>query len=71
MTIEDETGGGNIIIRRRVQERFTVAVMEGMFVVARGKTQHADNVIHLLLEEIYDFSEGTNYGLDVDSRDFH
>lgn len=69
MTLEDETGMGNLIIRRNVQERYAAAIFDGMFVIARGRTQHGDSVIHLLLEEMYEFGE-KGAEISAESRDF-
>ena len=69
MTVEDETGMGNIIIRRGVQEKYQDAIMDGMFVIVRGRTQEEVGVVHLLLEEIWAFSQGTGE-IEASSRDF-
>ncbi len=56
MTIEDETGIANIIVWSRTFERFRPVVMGARFIKIHGRLQKADGVIHVVAEEIEDWS---------------
>lgn len=69
MTIEDETGRMDLIVRPDVYERFRDAAVYAKLVVARGRVERRDGVVHLLaraFEDIERFSEN----LPRLSRDF-
>ena len=70
VTIEDETGPANLIIRQEVWERYRRVAAGATAIVAHGRLQRADSVIHLLVERLEDL--GRLLG-DVRnrSRDFH
>ena len=79
MTLEDETGIANLIVRSEVFERFHHDVIHGRILLVRGKLQHQEGVIHVLAEHFERLDipgqpgaggEGMT-GLDVRSRDFH
>ncbi len=70
MTIEDETGIANLIVKQEVRRKFQDALLDSVFLLARGKVQRSEGVVHLLLEEAIDVS--SNFAeLEVQSRDFH
>ncbi len=70
MTLEDETGHANIIVRVREQERFRSAVLGGRLVLVQGRIERAHGVTHLLASCVFDLSDLLG---DVPhaSRDFH
>lgn len=66
MTIEDETGIANIIVWSKTFERFRPVVMGARFIKVQGRLQKADGVIHVVAEEIEDWSSAL--GLLVSDR---
>jgi error-prone DNA polymerase len=80
MTLEDETGIANIVVWRKVFERFRPIVMGAKLVEVRGRLQREDRVIHLvagrlvdlspLLRRLSDPSRSQPVALRVESRDF-
>lgn len=54
VTLEDETGVANLIVWPKVMERFRPIVMGAYLMVVKGRVQTADNVTHILAEEIVD-----------------
>lgn len=56
MTIEDELGIANIIVWKRVMERFRPIVMGARILSVRGRVQSADNVTHIVAEQLIDRS---------------
>jgi error-prone DNA polymerase len=69
MTLEDETGMANLIIRPEILSRFQTAILDAVFLAVRGKTQHASGVRHLLVEQAADISAAYP-DWDSTSRDF-
>jgi error-prone DNA polymerase len=57
MTIEDETGIANLIIRPRVYERVRSIVRHATTLLAEGTVEHRSGVIHLIVRRITDLSE--------------
>jgi error-prone DNA polymerase len=55
-TIEDESGIANIVIWKRMFERYRRTVMESRVLGVRGKVQKEGLVIHLVAEELSDLS---------------
>jgi error-prone DNA polymerase len=69
VTIEDETGTANLIVRQGVWEKYhTVAARAGAF-IASGKLQRAHEVIHLLVDRLEDMTS-LLADLNTRSRDF-
>jgi error-prone DNA polymerase len=56
MTIEDETGVANIIVWKKVFERFRSIVLGGRFVRVCGRLQSQSGVIHVVAETIEDLT---------------
>lgn len=54
VTLEDETGVANLIVWPKVMERFRPVVMGAYLIAVRGRVQTADNVTHILAEEVID-----------------
>ncbi|MCC0033345.1 MAG: error-prone DNA polymerase [Brucellaceae bacterium] len=56
LTLEDETGVSNVIVWRKVFDRFRRAVMSGRLLRVTGKLQREGIVVHLIAGQIEDVS---------------
>ena len=56
ITIEDETGIANLVVWQRVLERFRPIVMNSRILHVKGRVQTADNVTHIVAEQLFDCS---------------
>lgn len=56
ITIEDELGIANIVVWKRVMERFRPIVMGARILSVRGRVQSADSVTHIVAEQLIDRS---------------
>jgi DNA-directed RNA polymerase len=56
LTLEDETGTVNIIVWRKLYERFRRAVIAGRMLRVTGQLQREGDVIHVIAEVIEDIS---------------
>ena len=70
VTLEDETGAANLIVRQDVWQRFYRAARTAAALLAHGRLQRQGPVIHVLVDRLEDLSEQVR-GLDSQSRDFH
>ncbi len=68
LSMEDETGIANIIVRPELYERERVVVTRGHFLMVEGKLQNEDGVVHVRAEGLQVMEMGQ---LEVMSRDFH
>ncbi len=57
VTLEDETGIVNIVVWRKMYERFRRAVISGRLLRVTGRMQRAHSVTHIIAEEIEDISD--------------
>lgn len=57
MTLEDETGVANLIVRPEVWERFRQVASRAGAMIASGRLQRQDGVIHLLADRLHDLTE--------------
>ena len=57
LTLEDETGVVNIVVWRKIYERFRRAVIAGRLLRVTGRMQRAHSVTHVIAEEIEDISD--------------
>ena len=57
VTLEDETGVVNVIVWRKVFEKFRRAVIAGRMLKVTGRVQRAHEVTHVIAEEIEDISD--------------
>ncbi len=69
MTIEDETGTANLIVWRRIWERFRRVARLARALVATGLLQRQDGVTHLVVRRLEDITEAVA-DLRQASRDF-
>jgi len=56
VTLEDETGISNVIVWRKIYERFRRAVIAGRCLKVTGKLQREAGVTHVVAERIEDIS---------------
>lgn len=70
MTIEDETGVANLVVRPRVYERYRGIARHSCAVAARGRVSRAGKVVHVVVEGFGRVELGAGEALGR-SRDFH
>ncbi len=70
MTLEDETGTTNLIIRQDVLEQYRQEVLQAPLIVADGINEYRDGVRHLMVRSLEDHSHLLGR-LQFSSRDFH
>ena len=56
ITLEDETGISNVIVWRKMYERFRRAVISGRALKVTGRVQREGGVTHVIAEQIEDIS---------------
>lgn len=56
ITLEDETGVANVIVWRKLYERYRRAVISGRLLRVTGKLQRESGVAHVIAEKIEDMS---------------
>jgi DNA polymerase III alpha subunit len=56
VTLEDEFGVSNVIVWRKVYERYRRAVISGRLLRVTGRLQREGGVVHIIAEEIEDLS---------------
>ncbi len=54
VTIEDETGIANLVIWQKTFERFRSIIMGARIIVVKGRVQTADNVTHIVAQQLID-----------------
>ncbi len=69
VTLEDETGIVNLIVRQKVWERYRRAARAAVVMLAHGRLQREGDIIHVLTARIEDWSDQLG-AVDVRSRDF-
>ena len=69
MTLEDETGVANLIIKQKVWETHRQAARSATALMAFGTVQNQEGVIHLLVSRMTDLSEMLG-GVAPPARDF-
>ncbi len=69
VTLEDETGTANLIVRPGVWRRWRTAAAGATVLLARGQLQHQGEIIHVLVERLEDLSPRLR-ALGPQSRDF-
>jgi error-prone DNA polymerase len=67
LTLEDETGISNIIIRPDLFDRERTAVIRQPFLIIDGVLQHQDGVLSVRAERV----EGIDGGASIDAHDFY
>jgi error-prone DNA polymerase len=69
VTLEDETGQANLIVRQEIWERYRRAARTATALLATGQLQKEGRVIHILVRRLDDLSEWLA-GVPGRSRDF-
>jgi error-prone DNA polymerase len=70
MTLEDETGTANLIVRPHVYERHRPVARHGIVVLARGTVERDGDVVHILVRSLESADDAVRE-LAARSRDFH
>lgn len=70
VTLEDETGIANLIIRPKVFERFHTALRHSAYLLATGKVERAGEVVHVQVARAESLDEPVGDSASR-SRDFH
>ena len=70
VTLEDETGQVNVIVRPKVAEACRHALLDAVLLAVDGQWQSIDGVRHLVANRLHDFSDLLP-ALGSVSRDFH
>ncbi|MBS0195566.1 MAG: hypothetical protein JSR77_02305, partial [Planctomycetes bacterium] len=70
ITLEDETGIANLIVRPKVYQRYRRAVRNASTLIVHGHVERQGDVIHILARRLVDFDEALGE-LRSRSRDFH
>jgi error-prone DNA polymerase len=63
MTIEDESGSANLILRPKTYVRLRSEVRAASLLVVRGKVERRDGVVHVLVESARDLTARLTEGL--------
>ncbi|MCA9266219.1 MAG: error-prone DNA polymerase, partial [Planctomycetales bacterium] len=74
VTLEDETGTANLVVKQPIWERFYHVARRSPAWIAFGKLERKETVIHVVAQRLVDFAEFTQanaHQLRVKSRDFH
>ena len=71
MTLEDETGHANLIVRRREQEAFRAPLLYGELLLVEGTIERAAGVTHVMVKAAHDRSRLLLAPLPRQSRNFH
>src|SRR5262249_19520345 len=56
VTLEDETGSSNLIVKQATWERYHAVARRSPAWIAHGELQHKAGVIHVLVQRLEDFS---------------
>ncbi len=70
VTLEDEDGQMNAILRVKEQERFRVDLLSGSLLMMKGQVEKSEGVVHILVGYVKNISHLLQ-GLQTKSRDFH
>jgi error-prone DNA polymerase len=70
MTLEDETGIANLIIRPNIYRAYRKAAKHGIVVLARGRVERQGEVVHILVRQLEEITLADSKDL-ARSRDFH
>ena len=68
LTLEDETGVSNVIVRPQVYDEQRLPILESSFVIVEGLLQHQDGVVAVQAERVVSLQ---GVPVEVESHDFH
>jgi error-prone DNA polymerase len=69
MTLEDETGVANLLVRPDLYERFRKVARSAKGMLAAGKLERSDGVVHVVVDRMVDLADDLG-PLPAGSRDF-
>ena len=70
MTIEDETGIANLVVKPAVYDRYRAAARHASLLQADGYVQREGQVVHVIVKRLHNLSDRLT-GSTPKSRDFH
>jgi error-prone DNA polymerase len=70
MTLEDETGIANLIVRPHIWQRFHRVAGQASAVIVQGQLQHQEKVIHVIVQQFTDIAS-LSRNINSQSRNFH
>ena len=70
ITIEDETGSANLIVRPEIFDRYRRAARNGVILLVKGRIERQGKVVHVLAQSVADLTQELG-ALTTTSRDFH
>jgi error-prone DNA polymerase len=70
LTLEDETGIANIIVRPDLYEKERITLVESPFLIVEGILQNEDGVCSIRAERVYRL-DGLSADAAIESHDFH
>ncbi len=70
ITLEDETGIANLVMRPKIYQRYRAAARHGVALLARGHVERDGDVVHVVTTSVQDLARAAP-GLVSASRDFH
>ncbi len=71
MTLEDETGIANLVVRMDVWDAFRGIALHSKLLLARGKVEKEGQVIHVVVRSLHRLELPGGHSLPSRSRDFH
>jgi error-prone DNA polymerase len=71
VTLEDETGVANVIVKKALFEESYAAARYAKIMAVRGRLERQGEVVHVLAESIERLDAPGNRGVPSRSRDFH
>lgn len=70
ITLEDETGVANLILRPEVYQRFRRAARHSVVLLANGRVERQGVVVHVIVDRMWSVDHAVE-ALSAHSRDFH
>ena len=70
VTLEDESGIANLIVRPKVYEKYRRAARHGVIVLAHGRVERQGQVVHVLVTRLQAL-DGDMTSLVTQQRNFH
>jgi error-prone DNA polymerase len=70
ITLEDETGIVNLIVRPEIYEKYRPAARHAALLQCDGYIERQGQIVHIMAKRLFDRSELVS-GYEISSRDFH
>ncbi len=71
MTLEDETGIANLVVRLDTWEQFRGIALHSKMILVKGRVEREGQVVHVLVREMFRLQLPNGAALPARSRDFH